>query len=92
MKQTIVRVPKILEHECGGLDSIRLSGADVRALLGEMSIHYPKLYRSLCNERNEVRRHIHLFVNQTWIGELNGLDTRLGVDDSLFIFQAVSGG
>lgn len=87
-----VHVPRPLRECCGGATEISLPGPTVRALLNEMERAYPALHRSVCDETGAVRRHINVFVNTSYMGEREGLETLLSTGDEVTIFPAVSGG
>jgi molybdopterin converting factor small subunit len=88
----VVRVPAALRHYCAGKDALQLSAATVRAALTELERRQPALYACVCDETGAVRRHINLFVNDSHMRDLNGLDTALAPGDVLTVLPAVSGG
>ena len=85
-------VPAVLRDGCGGAAEISTSAASVRALLGELEVRHPNLYRSVCDETGRVRRHVNVFVNSDHVRDREGLDTLLGPGDVVSILPAVSGG
>ena len=87
-----VHIPSALRAECGGAAELQLSAATVRAALDRLEQNFPAVYRSVCDESGAVRRHIHLYVNNTFVSPRAGLDTPLAPGDALFIMTAVSGG
>jgi molybdopterin converting factor small subunit len=46
----------------------------------------------VCDETGAVRRHVNLFVNDSFLSKRDGLDTPLASGDILTIMPAVSGG
>lgn len=87
-----VQIPYALRHECGGKSEVEVSAGSVQQALTALKDHQPKLYRNVCDETGAVRKHINLFVNESLIHRKDGLDTKLGPGDLLFIMTAVSGG
>ena len=71
---------------------LTLSAATVRAALQQLERSHPMLYQSICDETGAVRRHVHLFVNNTFVHDREGIDTTLAPGDVLSIMPAVSGG
>lgn len=69
-----------------------LEGATVEQLLWQLQTHHPRLYRSICNERGEVRQHINLFLNHDILDCRQGLAAALRAGDVVSVYQAVSGG
>ena len=87
-----IHIPTALRPDCGGVAELRLSAATVRAALDQLEQSYPALYRSVCDETGAVRRHVNLFVNNSFLHQREGLDTALVPGDVLTIMPAVSGG
>jgi len=69
-----------------------LSAATVREALEQLERNQPAIYQSICDETGAIRRHIHLFVNNSFISDRQGLETTLAPGDVLSIVPAVSGG
>jgi molybdopterin converting factor small subunit len=90
--ETRFQIPRVLQEHSGGKLELRLAGGTIRAVLAALRREYPALYGCLCNETGAVRQHLNLFVNNQFIRDLDGLDTRLGPHDVVSVYQAVSGG
>ena len=87
-----VRVPSMLRAACGGAKDLAVPAASVRSALEEIARLHPALHRSVCDETGKLRPHIGLFVNQSHVRDLGGLDAPLAPGDLLTILPAVSGG
>ena len=88
-----IQIPATLRAYCQDATAeLILSAATVRAALEQLERSHPTLYQSICDETGAVRRHIHLFVNNTFVHDREGLDTALAPGDVLSIMPAVSGG
>ncbi|HEY5218749.1 MAG TPA: MoaD/ThiS family protein [Gemmatimonadaceae bacterium] len=87
-----VFVPEMLRPYCGNARTLDVSAATVRAVLAEMARDYPSLYVNVCDETGAVRRHINIFVNESHMRDLDGLDSALAAGDVVIILPAVSGG
>lgn len=85
-------IPAQLRVHCLGARALELRATSVRAALLELEAAQPALYRNICLETGEVRRHLNLFVNTAHIRDLEGLDTVLEPGDELIVLPAVSGG
>lgn len=95
MRTTIgveVFVPEMLRPYCGNARTLDVAGGTVRAVLAEIAREYPALYVNVCDETDTVRRHINIFVNESHMRELGGLDSALTAGDVVTILPAVSGG
>jgi sulfur-carrier protein len=88
-----IQIPATLRSYCHeDRSELMLSAATVRSALEQLEQSHPAIYRSVCDETGAVRRHIHLFVNNSLISDRQGLDTTLAPGDVLSIMPAVSGG
>ncbi len=87
-----VQLPGVLRASCEGARELTLSASSVRAALAQLERTYPSLYRCICDETGQVRRHVNLFVNTAHVSDRDGLDTALVAGDVLTILPAVSGG
>ncbi|MBA2114409.1 MoaD/ThiS family protein [Bremerella alba] len=87
-----VQIPYALRHECAGKSEVEVNAGSVQDALTDLKNHQPKLYRSVCDETGAVRKHINLYINETIIHRVDGLQKKLEPGDLLFIMTAVSGG
>jgi adenylyltransferase/sulfurtransferase len=53
---------------------------------------YPALKFHIFDDKEQMRRHINLFVNDTDIRDLSGLETPLAETDTLRILPSITGG
>jgi molybdopterin converting factor small subunit len=80
---------------CGSKRQLSIPVRDVstvRHALARLEEQHPAVYRSVCDETGAVRQHIGVFVNESHIRDLGGLDTPIGPGDTLTLLPAVSGG
>lgn len=87
-----IRVPRELRAYCDGTADLRISAPNVRAALSQLERRYPAVYRGVCDETGQVRRHINVFVNSSHMRERQGMETTLEPGDVVTILPAVSGG
>ena len=85
-------VPGPLRPYCAGASQIPLSAQTVRAALAELERTHFALYRNVCDETGQLRRHLNVFVNSDNVRDLDGVDTGLAAGDVVTILPAVSGG
>jgi len=88
----LVHIPWVLRHECGGAAELKVTASTVREVLEQIEREHPPLYRSVCDETGAVRRHVNIFLNNQFLHQREGLDTKLAAGDALTIMPAVSGG
>jgi molybdopterin converting factor small subunit len=87
-----IHIPAPLRACCEGASELSLSAPSVRAVLEQIELRHPALYRSICDETGAVRRHVNLFVNTAHMRDRDGLETALIPGDIITILPAVSGG
>jgi molybdopterin synthase sulfur carrier subunit len=87
-----VEVPGVVQAYCDAAAELYVSARSVQAALNELEKSHPALYRSICDETGQLRRHINVFVNSAHVRALQGLDTPLDSGDIITILPAVSGG
>ena len=87
-----VRIPTVLRDCCAGRAELPLQVSTVREALAALERDHPSLHVRVCDETGAVRRHVNVFVNQSHIRDLEGLESRVEDGDVLAIMQAVSGG
>ena len=87
-----IHVPGLLRDYCDGALEFSLSASSLRDALGQIERRYPALYRCVCDETGAVRRHVNLYVNESDMRILDGLETALMPNDVVMILPAVSGG
>ncbi|MCA9099711.1 MAG: MoaD/ThiS family protein [Planctomycetales bacterium] len=92
MTTVAVQIPSTLRHECGGRARLDVSASTVREALDRLAQQEPALYRCVCDETGNVRRHMNLFIASTLLACPEELDTALEPGDVLSIMTAVSGG
>ena len=84
-------IPRILRKYVNDQESVELHGDTLADLLIDLKRSYPALYQCVCTESGQLRRHLHLFINETRI-EDNQWDRVLKPEEVVSVFQAVSGG
>ena len=85
-------VPGPLREYCGGATDLPIAAGTVRAALEELERGHSALYRNVCDETGQLRRHLNVFVNSDNVRDLDGLDSTLKAGDVVTILPAVSGG
>ena len=84
----VVRLREPLKRLAGGRSEHALDGGSVAELLRELERTHPAARGWILDERGDLRRHIHVFVN----GELSAQDAHVETGDRIDIVPAISGG
>jgi sulfur-carrier protein len=87
-----VRIPPNLRSITGQREEIPVSAATIRTAIAALEKAHPGIADRLFDERGELRRFVLLFLNDTRIEELAGLETPVASGDELSIVPALSGG
>ncbi|MEM1119559.1 MAG: MoaD/ThiS family protein [Bacteroidota bacterium] len=74
------------------LEEVCVSGKTVAEVLQKTEEKYPGISDYLLDERGAVRQHMNIFVRGELIEDRITLQDKLGDDDEMVIFQALSGG
>ena len=87
-----IHVPGPLRPYCAGVAQLSMAAHTVRAALEDLARSQAALYRNVCDETGQVRRHLNVFVNSDNVRDLDGIDTTLAAGDVVTILPSVSGG
>jgi len=83
-----VILPPGLAQLASGSDEIDLDGATAGEALRRLEEIHPALRGWVLNEQGHLRRHVHVFVNESQ----GALGSAVGADDRIHVVQAISGG
>jgi adenylyltransferase/sulfurtransferase len=87
-----LRIPSPLRPYTDGASEIELQVDTVSAALEELTRKYPSLRKHLFTEDGEMRAFVNLFLNDEDVRYLQGVDTKVKVDDRLMIIPSIAGG
>ena len=87
-----VLIPTPLRNLTNEQASVEAKGANVAAVFDDLEARHPGLKERLCDGNGEVRRFVHVYVNQEDIRFKEGKNTALNDGDELSIVPAIAGG
>jgi molybdopterin synthase sulfur carrier subunit len=87
-----IRVPSTLQPLAEGQREVTDSSDTVAAAIESLEQRYPGIGPKLLDDEGKLRRYINLYVNQTDVRFLSGLNSELKDGDELSIVPAVAGG
>ena len=67
-------------------------GHSVRAVLEAVFATNPRLRSYVLDDQNRLRRHVHIYVNESRITDPVNLSDPVRDSDEVFVFQALTGG
>ena len=88
----IIRIPTPLRGFVAGKDQVSVEGSTVKEALDSLESQYPGIKSRLLDPAGEVRRFINLYVNETDVRSLQGLNSETKIGDALSIIPAIAGG
>ena len=87
-----VYIPTPLRRLTGGQSKVEVPGETVGEVLRNLDAQYPGIAERLFDDNGNVKRFINVFVGDSEIRTLQGLDTRVSEDASISIVPAMAGG
>jgi sulfur-carrier protein len=88
----IVRLPSLMQYYTERQAEFFVPGNTVLEVMHSAVEKYPALKAQVFDGGGKLRRHINLFVNDTHIRDLNGLETPVNDADVVRIMPAITGG
>ena len=87
-----VRIPTPLRKLTQNQEIVQIEGATIRDLINNLEQSYPGLKERICDDQNNIRRFVNVFVNDEDIRFLQDAETAVNPGDEVSIFPAVAGG
>jgi molybdopterin synthase sulfur carrier subunit len=87
-----VRIPPTLRTATSGAKLVDVGGSTVREVVHGLVSTYPALSAQLLDAEGGLNRFVNVFLNDTDVRHLDGLDTPVGEGDSLVLLPAMAGG
>ena len=74
------------------LDSIEVQGSTVADVIRNVETVYPGLTDYIIEENGALRKHVNIFINDSFIHDRKTLSDIVQDTDNVYIIQALSGG
>ena len=71
---------------------MRVEGSTVGAALAAVFAEHPALRGYVLDDQGALRRHVAIYLNGEMVRDRFGLGDRLGPNDEIHVFQALTGG
>jgi len=88
----IIRLPNVMNFYTEKQSEFSVPAATAIEAVRAATEKYPALRTHVLDSKNNLRGHIHLFVNNVSIRDLEGLETPVGENDVVRILPAAAGG
>jgi sulfur-carrier protein len=86
-----VKIPPVLRPSVGGEKEVPAEGSSVGDVLRALVSAHPETEAQLFSN-GELNRYVNVYLNDEDVRVLDGLDTPVGVADTLVILPAMAGG
>jgi adenylyltransferase/sulfurtransferase len=88
----VIRIPTPLRSYVNGLSEIPVQGQTVAAAMENLLTQYPAMRPHLTNTNGQLRPFVNLFLGESNVRDLQGLETPLKEDDKLLLIPSIAGG
>ena len=90
--QVPVRIPTPLRKLTQNQEVVQIEGATIRDVINNLEQSYPGLKERICDEEDNIRRFVNIFLNDEDIRFLQETETAVKPGDEVSIFPAIAGG
>ncbi len=87
-----LRIPTPMRSYVNGQVEVAVQGQTVGEAMHSLVEQFPAMQPHLYNERGQLRPFVNLFIGQTNVRDLQGLQTPLGPDERLLLIPSIAGG
>lgn len=87
-----VLIPASLRRLTGGQSRVTVEAASVGDVLDRLDTLYPGVRGYLFDESGGLRAYVNIFLNETEIRQIGGLQTPVALTDEVAIIPAMAGG
>ena len=87
-----VRIPTPLRKLTLNQEVVEADGATIRELIESLERTYPGLKDRICDEQDQIRRFVNVFLNDEDVRFLNESETQVKLGDEVSIVPAIAGG
>lgn len=88
----LILIPAPYRPYAGGASELQVEAGNVAQAVDALLERHPDLRPHLVNPKGKLRPFVNLFVNDTHIKDLTGLETQLETGDVLRIVPSIAGG
>jgi sulfur-carrier protein len=87
-----VRIPTPLRKLTQNQEIVEVDGLTIRDVIENLEKSYPGLKERICDDENNIRRFVNVFVNDEDIRFLEDASTQVKPGDEVSIVPAIAGG
>ena len=87
-----IRFTTALQRFFPTLKEQEVAGGTVGEVLEEVETRYPGIKDYVLDEQGRLRQHVNIFLSGELIEDKETLQDKVGANDEVYVFQALSGG
>jgi molybdopterin synthase sulfur carrier subunit len=87
-----VRIPTPLRKLTQNQEIVDAEGGTIRELIESLERTYPGLKERICDDQNQIRRFVNVFLNDEDVRFLSESETPVKLGDEVSIVPAIAGG
>ena len=87
-----VRIPTPLRKLTQNQEVVEAEGSTIREVINSLENNYPGLKERICDEQDQIRRFVNIFLNDEDIRFLKESETPVKSGDEVSIVPAIAGG
>ena len=88
----VLRIPTPLRAYTDGQSEVIVTGSNISDVLADLTAQYPALKPHLFNEGGDLRPFVNLFVGESNIKDLQGVDTPIEDGQRIMLIPSIAGG
>jgi molybdopterin converting factor small subunit len=88
----VVKIPPVLRPQVSGMSEVEFEGTTVGDVLRALADQYPHASDQLFSGEGQLNRYVNVYVNDEDVRVQDGLETGVGVHDTIVILPAMAGG
>jgi adenylyltransferase/sulfurtransferase len=89
---TTLRIPTPLRAYTSGKSEVQVSGVKISEALNDLTTQFPAIKPHIFNEGGELRPFVNLFVGESNIKDLQGVETPIKDGDKIMLIPSIAGG
>ncbi|MEE9600896.1 MAG: MoaD/ThiS family protein [Thermoplasmata archaeon] len=87
-----VMLPRALLEYSGGEDSVEMTAGTLAEVIVQLNSRFPGIGERILDDRGQLRKFVHIFVNQDSVSHLEPESVPLHPGDTVHILPSVAGG
>jgi molybdopterin converting factor small subunit len=88
----VLRIPTPLRAYTNGQSTVNVAGKNVSEALTDLTTQYPTIKPHIFNEDGALRPFVNLFVGESNIKDLQGVNTPIKEEDKVMLIPSIAGG